>query len=304
MILFLFNNFIWLVFFVYLKIRLRFFSLKKSDAFIGCRKPAPRVFVVAPKKPQWVVDRVIYLKALHSNYSCRAIADLFNRLYFESRNMYVSKSYVHNTICKYKYEIQVLRRKIKNKKPKSVPIHYCWAMDLSFKTDDKKVIHSILGIVDHGSRANIALQVIPTKSTTNILRVLLDVIDVYGKPKFIRTDNEAVFTSTVFKFALKFLKIRHQLIDKACPWQNGRIERFFGTLKKHLNQWGVSDINQLSDSLRIFRFFYNHVRPHQNLNNHTPAEVAAGISKFSKNPKKRIFFKAWDGLLCGYHFPS
>ena len=299
-----FSTFIWLLFFVYLKIRCFLFKPKNNSQFYGQRKPVPRVSVVAPKKPQWVTNRIVYFKAVHPDYSCRAIADLFNRLYLVPHKMYVSKSFVHNTIRKYKYEIQILRRKIKNKKPKPVPINYCWGIDLTFKTDNKGNSHAIIGIVEHACRANLALKNLSDKSSISILRVILSAIEIYGKPENIRTDNEAVFTSKTFRFALKFLKINHQLIDKACPWQNGRIERFFGTLKKHLNQWSVSDINQLSDSLRIFRFFYNHVRPHQNLNHHTPAEVAAGIGKFSKNPKKRIFFKAWDGLLCGYYFPS
>ena len=36
--------------------------------------------------------------------------------------------------------------------------------------------------------------------------------------------------------ALRLMGIRHQRIDPHCPWQNGRIERFFGTLKPHLRQ--------------------------------------------------------------------
>jgi transposase InsO family protein len=49
---------------------------------------------------------------------------------------------------------------------------------------------------------------------------LIEAIKRYGKPRIVRTDNEAVFTSKVFRFAL--LGIRHQRTDPGCPWQNGR----------------------------------------------------------------------------------
>ena len=49
-----------------------------------------------------------------------------------------------------------------------------------------------------------------------------------------------------------------------------------------------------------FRFFYNHVRPHQNLYGSTPAEAWVGIDPFADSPKE-YWFEAWDGLLKGYY---
>jgi len=70
--------------------------------------------------------------------------------------------------------------------------------------------------------------------------------------------------------------IRHQRIEPHCPWQNGRIERFFGTLKHALDRWAVENRDQLNTSLLLFRLWYNHARPHQNLQGHTPAEAWRG----------------------------
>ncbi len=55
------------------------------------------------------------------------------------------------------------------------------------------------------------------KRATTIVRALLDAIASYGKPKAIRTDNEAVFRSHAFNAALKRLSIRHQTIEPHCP---------------------------------------------------------------------------------------
>lgn len=62
-----------------------------------------------------------------------------------------------------------------------------------------------------------------------------------------------------------------------CSPVNGRVERFFGTLKEKLNQWDVNSLEQLGDTLVQFRFWYNHVRPHHHLDGLTPAEVWQGI---------------------------
>ncbi|MEK6581435.1 MAG: integrase core domain-containing protein, partial [Nitrospirota bacterium] len=139
------------------------------------------------------------------------------------------------------------------------------------------------------------------KASITILRCLLDAVESYGKPRFLRTDNESVFTSWLFRLGLWLMGIRHQLIEKSCPWQNGKIERFFGTLKEKLNQWQVNNQEQLNGALVQFRFWYNHVRPHQNLDGRTSAEVWRGIDVYKKEPKQEYWFEAWDGLLTGIY---
>jgi hypothetical protein len=111
-------------------------------------------------------------------------------------------------------------------------INLIWGIDLTGKHDLTKKNKHIFGIIDHGSRANIVLKYIKNKSSINLLFEIFLACQMYGKPKFIRTDNDIVFKSKTFKIGLKLLKIKHQLSDIGCPWQNGRIERFFGTLKE------------------------------------------------------------------------
>ena len=67
----------------------------------------------------------------------------------------------------------------------------------------------ILGVVDHGTRACVALRELRTKGSIAILRALLDAIERFGMPKTIRTDNEVVFCSRLVGWSLAFLGIRH-----------------------------------------------------------------------------------------------
>ncbi|MEA2048883.1 MAG: transposase family protein [Campylobacterota bacterium] len=75
----------------------------------------------------------------------------------------------------------------------------------------------MLGIIDSGSRALISLKHLLTKSTINIIRTLVDAIELYGKPQSIRTDNEMVFTSKLMRLVLWILGIKHKRTKIASP---------------------------------------------------------------------------------------
>jgi len=273
----------------------------------------------ATQKPDWLKQEILHLKARMPQAGCRTIADTCNRRFAATRKITVGKTYVHQVLQSYAYEIQILRRNIKHAKPKAIPRNHTWGIDLTGKTDTQGNLHFLFGILDHGSRALLHLKTLHNKTSNTLLARIREVISVYGKPKIIRTDsgrvaaqqrdthrrtpcgcNEAIFTSKEFRLGLKKLGIRHQRTTPGCPWQNGRIERLFGTLKQQLDQWQVANIAQLNADLNIFSHWYNQIRPHQNLNGRTPAEAWSGINPYTNPPKQEHWFEAWDGLLTGY----
>jgi putative transposase len=256
----------------------------------------------ARRKPRWVRQEVIRLKALmRDTGTCRAIATLFNRRFAHSRSMTVGRTFVSEVIRNHRYEIDVERRRIKNARPKPVPRNLVWGLDLTGKTDSRGRLHPVFGLLDHGTRANLCLAALANKSTFTLLGQLFIAIGRYGKPSAVRTDNESVFASRLFRFTLFALGIRHQRIDPGCPWQNGRIERFFGTLKNKLDRLAVDSLDVLNLALTEFRFFYNHVRPHQNLGGATPAEAWMEIDPYIARNEGEHWFEAWEGLLRGYY---
>lgn len=253
------------------------------------------------KKPDWIKAEIIRLKASMPQAGCRTLATLCNRRYAASRKITIGKTYVSQVIRQHHYEIDILRRKLKHTPPRSIARNLIWGIDLTGKTDTHNKLHFIFGVIDHGSRVVLTLQALHNKSSRTLLTCLLDAIRRYGKPKIIRTDNEAIFTSRLFRYGLKLLGIRHKPSQPAHPWQNGRIERFFGTLKQKLDQWQVSSLAQLNQDLNTFNSWYNHVRPHQNLNGKTPAEAWNNTNPYSQAPKTEHWFEAWEGLLVGYY---
>jgi transposase InsO family protein len=247
-----------------------------------------------------VVARFPYvLKALMPDAGCRRIAVTFNRLHAARHGMTVSKTWVSVAVRKHRLEIETLRREWKRRIPSPMSINRVWGIDLTGKADIEGVVHPILGIVDHGCRLAVGLRALPDKATIAVLRALLDAIERFGRPRAVRTDNEAVFTSRLFRFALWMLGIRHQRTELHCPWQNGRVERFFGTLKEKLDCWQIDSLEQLTLALGDFRAWYNHVRPHQHLGGRTPAEAWARIDPYAAALKSASYFSARDGMLTG-----
>ena len=90
-----------------------------------------------------------------------------------------------------------------------------------------------------------------------------------------------MLVSRLFRFGLWLVGIRHQRIQPGCPWQNGRVERFIGTVKRELRQEVLTSGQEFHRRLTEIRQWYNHERPHDHLQGRTPAEVWAGIDVFA-----------------------
>ncbi len=263
--------------------------------------PDPQHGFTGPK-PAWVRQEIIRLKAQGPELGCRPISLIFNRRH-AGEGMSVGKTFVCTVIRTHHYEIQMARRALRRRKLLAGSRNRVWGLDLTGKTDAQGRLHPILGILDHGTRSSLVLTALPNKSTALLLRAIAACIERFGRPRTLRTDNEAMFRSLLFRFALWLVGIRHQRIEPHCPWQNGRIERLFGTLKGKLDRWTVESREELETSLQLFRIWYNHIRPHQSLQGRTPAEVWAGRDIYRRRNRKTFWFEAWDGLLTGEYLP-
>lgn len=243
------------------------------------------------KKPQWVVDKVIYLKAMMPNTGCGTIANTFNRLY-AAKGETVSKTFVYEKLKANQYAVKILRRKLKHKKPKPIPVNQTWGMDLTqVKLNGQQKL--VLGILDHGSRALLKLQRMNDKSSATILSELVEAFSQFGIPKNIRTNNEICFNSKLIKLSLKLLRVNKQTTDVACPWKNGRLERAFGTFKRMWQQVTFPAVSCIQHELATYQTWYNHVKLHSNLDGRTPEEVM-----LNKTPKgEPIFVSAWASVL-------
>lgn len=200
------------------------------------------------------------------------------------------------------HAVEQARKAIRQAKPRPAAVNRCWGVDMTGQADARGDVHTILGFVDHGSRMAVRLVRIPRKCAWTLLGHLCLAIAQFGKPHSIRTDNESCFTGKVFSSGLRLLRIRHQRSDQHCPWQNGRIERLFGSLTLCLKRWEFGGAAALDALLADWRAWYNLVRPHQSLGGMTPLEAWHGVDPFRapQAPKEVEFVQGYEGLLVGF----
>jgi len=173
-----------------------------------------------------------------------------------------------------------LRRRIKDNpaNPIEIPLvsNHEWAMDFMSDalTCGQKI--RILNIIDHYNRECKGIFV-HTNIPARVLIAQMDkVIEKYGKPKLIRTDNGPEFRSKLFQKWLSNNNIQWARIQKGKPQQNAIIERFNKTFREDVLDANLfKTINQASEIAQNWTTEYNTVRPHQSLNYKTPVEYAA-----------------------------
>ncbi len=258
-------------------------------------------------KPPWVHKEVIRLKAFMPKAGCRTISLTFKRLHDgkSKRPMLIGKSYFAEVLKRSQEEGMQARRRLRRRKPRASGRNRIWALDLTYAGQGGGQPLPLLGVLDHGTRACLALQALERKTTVAVLRALLDLVERFGRPAVLRTDNEATFTSRLFRFALFLLGTRHQRTEPFAPWQNGRVKSFFGTFKRCRRELLEKQPNAAlgATELRSFRLWYNHLRPHQSLEGLTSAEAWSCQGKGNR-VGKAVRLEAWGGVLSGFYVPN
>jgi putative transposase len=260
-----------------------------SSSKINARSSSQRQY-----KPEWIRQDILRLKALlPKSAGVRQIAATFNRMQAAKSNpsktspWSVSKSYVANLLRDQQLEVLRTRSEIRQRQTGITAIRQNWGIELTGKTYKSGLLHHIIGIIDHGSRRLLAL-LISTKHSARVASHIQQACSIYGSPKRIRTDNERCFTSAVFQTLLHSQCIRRQTTELHCLWQNGRIKRFFGTLKQQLYCIQIKSTKHLQILVNEFKHRYNTIRLHQHLGYQTPQEVwQQQINVKPKNPSVR-----------------
>lgn len=141
--------------------------------------------------------------------------------------------------------------------------------------------------VDGCSRVAWAEVVEDIKSLTvmfSVLRCFNMIADQYDiRFESVITDNGSEFGKKVsknkeehaFERMLMELGVKHRYTRPYRPQTNGKVERFWKTLKEDLiEETTFESLDEFKDELLQYMVYYNHERPHQALGGITPAEFA------------------------------
>lgn len=153
-----------------------------------------------------------------------------------------------------------------------------WTADYKghFKTRDGIYCYP-LTICDAYSRYLFECKGLLSPTLKDTKKVFLEVFKKFGIPEIIRTDNGNPFASNALgrlsQLSVWWIKlgIFPELIEPASPQQNGRHERMHKTLKAETTRPPEANIKKQQKRFNEFRTEYNIERPHEALNQDTPA---------------------------------
>jgi hypothetical protein len=153
-----------------------------------------------------------------------------------------------------------------------------WTADFKgqFRTRDGLYCYP-LTVVDGYSRFLLACQGLLSTKHSDSRLVFLRLFKEHGLPTIIRTDNGVPFATTALgRLSLLSvwwirLGIYPELIEPAHPEQNGRHERMHRTLKAETTHPPGGNLSSQQRRFNQFREEYNYERPHEALDQETPA---------------------------------
>ena len=178
----------------------------------------------------------------------------------------------------------------RQKRPKSSRLRFAadrpnqmWQSDFTHWALTGEADVEIIGWLDDHSRYLVHLSAHRRVTGRTVTDTFTAAGAEHGYPASTLTDNGMVYTTryagtatgtgnpNAFETLLALYGITQKNGLPYKPTTQGKIERFWQTLKKHLDTRPTATIEQLQAVLDVFRDYYNQHRPHRGIGRRTPA---------------------------------
>ena len=157
--------------------------------------------------------------------------------------------------------------------PKPTACNKCWSLDFTSDslTDGRKF--RTLNVIDDYNREALGIEVDYSLPAQRVTRLLDRLVERYGKPERLRSDNGPEFISQALQDWCTDKEVVLHWIEPGKPTQNAYIERFNGTFRREvLNANMFRSLAQVRRTVDEWLVEYNTERPHQALKFMTPVE--------------------------------
>ncbi len=160
-----------------------------------------------------------------------------------------------------------------------------WQSDFTHVTLTDGTDSEVIGWIDDHSRYMLHLTAHRRVTGRTVTDTFTETAAGHGYPAATLTDNGMVYTTRLagggrgrgdgggngFETLLASLGITQKNGKPYKPTTQGKIERFWQTLKKYLDAHPAATLAELQAVLDTFREYYNTIRPHRGINRKTPA---------------------------------
>jgi putative transposase len=138
-----------------------------------------------------------------------------------------------------------------------------WSLDFVSDTFGASRRLRILAVVDDHTRESIGIVADTSIGGMRVARELDAMMRIYGKPAAIVSDNGTEFTSRAMLEWQGRENVAWHYIEPGKPQQNAFSESFNGRLRDEcLNETSFDTLDHARRTLALWRYDYNHVRPH------------------------------------------
>ena len=151
-----------------------------------------------------------------------------------------------------------------------------WAQDFTFIKHDGAFCYLAV-VMSLKTREIVGWRLGTSHSSKLTHSALLDALSKHESPAILHSDQGSEYLSHRHQLLCQRMEIQLSASNKASPWQNGFMERWFGNLKKEFGKTSKhKDLAELHESLALYIHYYNTQRIHLALKT-TPAAYAASL---------------------------
>lgn len=148
-----------------------------------------------------------------------------------------------------------------------------WSMDFMSDSLFNGRKFRTLNIIDDFNRESLAIEVDFSLPSERVVRVLNQLSEWRGYPKFLRVDNGPELISHNLQDWAKKHSVTISYIEPGKPAQNGYIERFNRTFREDvLDQYWFSNLQEVREVTENWMMIYNGERPHMAIGDQNPWE--------------------------------
>jgi transposase InsO family protein len=227
-------------------------------------------------------DVVVLILAEHTRFGWGARKILKRLRTGDPRRDWPARSTIFDILARHD-RVQSRQRRRRWKHPGAAPFNttapnQIWTIDFKGQFRTRNGVYCYpLTVIDHFSRYLLCCQGLLDVGRGGVQPQLRQLFRSSGLPEAIRSDNGAPFASTGIHGLNRLnvwwlqLGITHQRITPGNPQENGAHERLHKTLKAQATRPVAANLNSQQRVFNDFRRTYNELRPHEALDDETPA---------------------------------
>ena len=248
-------------------------SQRKACRWVGLSRNAMGEPVAVKEKDEALQDRVKQLAKRYKHWGLLKIHRKLRKQGETANHKRVRRLYRLAGLNLPRKVKKRLPESVRQPLPKATACNNCWSLDVTADTltDGRKF--RTLNVLDDYNREALGIEVDYSLPALRVTRLLDRLVEQYGKPERLRSDNGPEFISQTLQDWCADKKVILHWIEQGKPTQNAYIERFNGTFRREvLNANTFSSLAQVRRTVDAWLVEYNTERPHQALKFMTPVE--------------------------------